>query len=103
MYSVIVGCSPQTGQFGSRRSFTSLNSVASASKSSSRPTSGSPMPSAELERLARLERADDARQDAEHAALGAARRELGRRRLREEAAVAGPSWGLKTVTWPSKR
>ena len=36
--------SPQTGQFGSRRSLTSLNSVASASKRSSRPTSDSPIP-----------------------------------------------------------
>ena len=42
----------------------------------------------ELERLVRLERADDPGQHAEDAALRAARRELGRRRLREEAAVA---------------
>src|SRR5919199_748021 len=48
MYSVIVGCSPHTGQSGSRRIVTSLNSAASASKSSSRPTSGSPIPSASL-------------------------------------------------------
>ena len=47
----------------------------------------------QLERLVRLERADDPRQDAEDAALGAARRELGRRRLGEEAAVAGPLAG----------
>ena len=47
-------------------------------------------PEHELERLRALDRADHARQDAEHAALGAARRELRRRRLREEAAVAGP-------------
>src|SRR5881398_1632380 len=40
----MVGLSPQTGQFGSRRRLTSLNSVASASKRSSRPTSGSPIP-----------------------------------------------------------
>ena len=46
-------------------------------------------PERELDRLVRLERADDPRQDAEHAALGAARRQLGRRRLREQAAVAG--------------
>ena len=32
MYSVMVGCSPQTGQSGLRLIFTSLNSVASASK-----------------------------------------------------------------------
>src|SRR5581483_2673493 len=43
----------------------------------------------ELQRLVGLERADDAGQHAEHSALGAARRELGRRRLREQAAVAG--------------
>ena len=46
------------------------------------------MSDAELQRLVRLQRADDARQHAEHAAFGAARCELGRRRLREEAAVA---------------
>src|SRR6201989_1194992 len=88
---------------------TSLNYVASASNRSRRATSGSPTADpraarakqdhraderladaeAELERLARLERADDPRQDAEHATFGAARRELRRRRLREEAAVAG--------------
>src|SRR3982751_6702006 len=44
-------------------------------------------PRRELERLIRLDRADDPGQDAEHAALGARRRQLGRRRLREEAAV----------------
>src|SRR3712207_7276689 len=38
----------------------------------------------ELDRLVRLERADDPGQDAEDAALRAARRELGRRRLRED-------------------
>ena len=48
MYSVIVGWSPQTGQSARRSIFTSLNSVASASKSSSRPTSGSPIPAASL-------------------------------------------------------
>src|SRR5207302_308358 len=37
---------------------------------------------------ARLQRADDAGEDAEHAALGAARGELRRRRLREQAAIA---------------
>src|SRR5439155_24214146 len=47
-------------------------------------------PDRELQRRVRLERADDPREDAEHAALGAAWGELGRRRLREEAAVARP-------------
>ena len=46
-------------------------------------------PERQLQRLVRLDRADDAWQDAEDAALGAARGELRRRRLREEAAVAG--------------
>src|SRR5207253_11200316 len=35
----------QTGQFGSRRSFSSVNDVSRASKSSSRPASVSPIPS----------------------------------------------------------
>src|SRR5439155_20739138 len=48
MYSVIVGFSPQTGQSGSRRSATSVKVVVSASKRSSRPISGSPIPSASL-------------------------------------------------------
>ena len=42
----------------------------------------------ELQRLVRLQRPDDARQHAEHAALGARRRELRRRRRGVEAAVA---------------
>ena len=46
MYSVIVGESPQTGHAGSRRSATSSNVAVSASKSSSLPISGLPMPSA---------------------------------------------------------
>src|SRR5207302_3369139 len=41
-----------------------------------------------LDRFQRLQRADDSRQDAEHAALGARRHEVGRRRLRVEAPVA---------------
>src|SRR5262249_14325824 len=44
----------------------------------------------ELERLARLQRADDAWKDAENAALGAAGCQLRRWRSGEEAAVAGP-------------
>ena len=42
----------------------------------------------QLQGLVRLQRAHDAGQHAEHSALGARRRELGRGRLREEAAVA---------------
>ncbi len=45
----------------------------------------------ELDRLRRLDDADDARQDPQHPRLLAARREVGRRRLGVEAAVAGPS------------
>ena len=45
-------------------------------------------PEQDLERLVRLEQAEDARHDAEHAGHGAAGRELGRRRRRVEAAVA---------------
>ena len=45
----------------------------------------------QLQRLARLQRADDAGQDSEDASLGAARRQLGR--LGEQAAVAGPGPG----------
>src|SRR6476620_7882143 len=52
-------------------------------------------PEAELQRLARLERADDARQDTEHAALCAAGRELRGRRLREQTAVARPLMRLE--------
>src|SRR5262245_46217451 len=44
-------------------------------------------PQHELERLGALDRADHAGQDSEHATLGAARRELRRRRLREKAAI----------------
>src|SRR5690606_11361756 len=50
---------------------------------------GIPLPEDELDRLGSLQRADDAAQDPEHARLGARRREVGRRRLRIEAAVAG--------------
>ena len=50
----------------------------------------------QLHRLGRLNRADDAGQHAEHAALGAARHEAWRRRLGIQAAVAGPSLVAKT-------
>src|ERR1700712_3597687 len=43
----------------------------------------------QLEHLGGLHDADDARQDAQYASLGAGRREVRRRRLRVEAAVAG--------------
>ena len=95
MYSVIVGDSPQTGHSGSLRSATSVNDGASASKSSSRPVSRSPMPSASLSASFAWSEPMMPGQDSEHAALGAARRELRRRRLWEEAAVARPLAGLE--------
>jgi hypothetical protein len=49
------------------------------------------MPSSSLIVLDRLDRAEQAGQHAEHAALGAGRNHAGRRRLRVEAAVAGPA------------
>ena len=56
----------------------------------------------ELDDLGRLQQAHRARQDAEDA-VGAARgRQLGRRRLAEEAAVARALVGAKTLSWPSK-
>ena len=74
--------------------------------------SGVAAPEEELDRLGRLERPDDAAQDAEDARLLAARREVRRRRLGVEAAVAGPApkpnffaalSGMNVVTCPSKR
>ena len=53
------------------------------------------MPSSELQRLVRLQRADDPGENAEHAALGAARSELRRRRRGEEAAVARALAGVE--------
>ena len=49
----------------------------------------------QLDRLVGLDRADDAGQDAEHAALGAARSKLRRRGRRKEAAVAGADLRLE--------
>ena len=82
--------SEQTGQFGSRRSWSSVNSVSSASNRTSRPASVVPMPEQDLERLVGLEQAEDARHDAQDAGHGAAGRELGRRRGRVQAAIARP-------------
>ena len=89
MYSVIEGDSPQTGQPGSLRTVTSSKVVWSASKSRSRPVSVSPAPMISLIASLACSEPDDARQHAEDAALGAARRQLGRRRRGIEAAVAG--------------
>ena len=66
-----------------------MNVPSRASNISRRPTSGSPIPSASLSASFACREPIDARKDAEHAALGAARGQLGRGRLREEAAVAG--------------
>ena len=65
-----------------------MNDAWSASKSSRRPTSGSPIPSASFSASFAWIEPITPGQHAEHAALGAARRELRRRRLREQAAVA---------------
>ena len=54
----------------------------------------------QLQRLARLQRADDAGQDAEDASSAQLGAQLG---AGEEAAVAGPGPGANTVTCPSKR
>ena len=52
------------------------------------PDERSSLAEQQLDRLGRLERPDDAAEDAEHARLLAARREVRRRRLRVKAAVA---------------
>ena len=49
------------------------------------------MPSEQLDRLGRLDGADHAGQHAQHAALGAARHQAGRRRLGVQAAIARPA------------
>ena len=90
MYSVIVGESPQTGQPGSFFTVTSSKVVWSASKSSSRPVSVSPAPMISFSASLAWSEPTMPGQDAEHAALGAARSELRRRRGGVEAAVAGP-------------
>ena len=95
MYSIGSASSPQTGQSGSRRRRTSWKLVSSASNRISRPVGRLADAEQQLERLGRLQRAHDAGQHAEHAALGARRRQLGRRRLREEAAVARALVGLE--------
>ena len=62
-----------------------------ASYSSRRPISGSPIAEDQLDRLGRLDAADEPGQDAEHAALGATRHLARRWRLGIEAAVARPA------------
>src|SRR6476659_185014 len=103
MYSVIVGSSPQTGQAGSRRRVTSVNEAASASYSSSRPTSASPIPSASLRAsVAWIDPTTPGStpRTPPSAQLGASSGGGGvGKRQREH----GPSLGLKTVTWPSNR
>src|SRR4029077_7748676 len=49
----------------------------------------------ELDRPHRLDRADDAREDAEHAAFGTRGNQSGRWRLRVETAVARPALGVE--------
>ncbi len=77
--------------------------MASASTSSRRPINGSPLPRMQLDDLSGLNDADQAGQNAQHAALGATRHHAGRRRLGIKAAIAGPLRVAKTLAWPSKR
>ena len=73
MSVVTVGFGPQTTHSGFFRSLTSRKLMPSASTSSSRPTSGCARSEDELDRLRRLDHAEQARQDAEHAAFRARR------------------------------
>ena len=57
----------------------------------------------QLDRFHRLDRADDSRQHAKHAAFGARRHQSRRRRFGIQAAVARASGMPKTVACPSKR
>ena len=80
MYSVIVGCSPQTGQSGFLLDRDLVEGRVQGVEQEQAARERLAGAEDELQRLARLQRADDAGQHAEHAALGAARRKLGRRR-----------------------
>ena len=88
MYSVIVGCSPQTGQSGAALDLHLVELGRERVEQQQPADERLADLRGQLDRLVRLQRADDPRQHAEHAALGARRRQLRRRRLREEAAVA---------------
>ena len=84
----MVGCSPHSGQVGSRATLTVVKRVDKASNSTSRPDERVAEAEQLLQHLGRLERADRARDRAEDAGLGAARHQIGRRRLAEDAAIA---------------
>ena len=88
MYSVIVGCVAADRAVGAALDLHLVELGRERVEEQQPADERLADPGRELDRLVRLQRADDARQHAEHAALGARRRELGRRRLREEAAVA---------------
>ena len=88
MYSIGPASAPQTGQSGIAAQPHLVERRVERVEQDQAADRGLADAEQQLERLARLQRAHDARQHAEHAALGARRRELGRRRLREEAAVA---------------
>ena len=90
---MIVGLSPQTGQYGIAPHRHLVECRAERVEEEQPPCERVATVEDQLQRLVRLQRADDAGQDAEDASLGAARRQLGRRRLGEEAAVAGPGPG----------
>ncbi len=87
----MVGCSPQRGHCGSRRSLSSRNFMSSALNSSSRPSSEVPLPRASFRISVAWMQPDDAGQHAEHAAFGAAWHQAGRRRFGIKAAVARPA------------
>ena len=84
---MIVGESPQTGQVGVAADGDLVERAGQRVVEEQASDERLADPEHQLERLGALDRADHAREDAEHPALGAARRELGRRRLRKKAAV----------------
>ena len=82
------GSIEQAGHCGSRSIRYVRNDCSSESYASRRPDSVSPMPRISLIASTAWIEPDDPRQHGEHARLGARRRQLGRRRLGQEAAVA---------------
>jgi len=95
MYSIGAASTPQTGHSGVAAQPHLVERRIERVEQDQPPGRRLADPEEQLERLTRLQRAHDPRQDAEHAALGARRRQLGRRRLREEAAIARPFVGLE--------
>ncbi len=109
----MVGFGPHTGQSGARRSLSSRNFILRLSYVEQPARERRPLAEEDLDRLGRLERADDAAQDPEHArppgssARGAAAAAPGRG-SGSKGPVATPSFfaafsGMNVVTCPSKR